>query len=156
MWEKLRSGIIFDRSPTRILLFSAKSISVLQKFIQNSQSKNEAGGIIIGEVKGQHIYIADVTYPRKNDIQKRIYFERRDNYHVLFYEKEYHKNPCIKYFGEWHTHPEQKSTPSLTDKNEWDKICMTIREPNIFLIIGTNNIYIEIRWNKKKSLYSLS
>ena len=155
MLEKLRSGIIFDKSPIKVLLFSNRSISILQKFIQNSPSKNEAGGIIIGEVKGQHIYITDVTYPRKNDIQKRIYFGRRDNYHVLFYKKEYHKNPCIKYFGELHTHPEQKPTPSLTDKNEWDKICMKIRDPNIFLIIGTHNIYIEIRWHKKISLYTL-
>ena len=82
MLEKLRSGIIFDKSPIKVLLFSNRSISILQKFIQNSPSKNEAGGIIIGEVKGQHIYITDVTYPRKNDIQKRIYFGRRDNYHV--------------------------------------------------------------------------
>ena len=51
MLEKLRSGIIFDRSPTRILLFSAKSISVLQKFIQNTiqaySQKLESGKQII-------------------------------------------------------------------------------------------------------------
>ena len=55
MLEKLRSGIIFDKSPIKVLLFSNRSISILQKFIQNSPSKNEAGGIIIGEVKGQHM-----------------------------------------------------------------------------------------------------
>ena len=156
MWQKLKNGIIFNKTPMKILLFSDSSISTMRKFIQNTNSKYEAGGIILGEVKGEHIYVTDVSYPKKNDIRKSTYFERKDKAHISFYEHRYNQNNCIKYFGEWHTHPEKKPIPSLVDKREWNKIYMRIREPNIFLIIGTHDIYIEIKWNKKISLYTSS
>lgn len=156
MWEKLKSGIIFNKNPVKILLFSDSSISTMQKFIQNTNSKCEAGGIILGEVKGKHIYVTDVSSPKKNDIRKSTYFERKDKAHISFYEYRYNQNNCTKYFGEWHTHPEKQPTPSLTDKKEWNKICKMIKEPNIFLIIGTHNIYIEIKWNEEISLYTSS
>lgn len=65
MWQKLKNGIIFNKTPVRILLFSDSSILTMQKFIQNTNSKYEAGGIILGEVKGEHIYVTDVSSPKK-------------------------------------------------------------------------------------------
>ncbi len=146
MWKELEEGFYYSSDKKNAIIFSKKAVKVLKRFIQDDNKKCEAGGIILGKVRGSYIYVSNITPPARNDIREKYKFYREDKKHTNIYKKTYQKNKCIKYLGEWHTHPEKTPNPSDIDKREWSKIISKIKEPLLFLILGTNHIYIEIYW----------
>jgi len=50
----------------------------------------------------------------------------------------------MDYVGEWHTHPESGPAPSSLDFCEWRKICKRRKEMMLFLIQGTEAVWMGV------------
>jgi integrative and conjugative element protein (TIGR02256 family) len=117
------------------ILIEPNIIETINAYRQDRQDKLEAGGILLGYIRGYHIHVADLTEPQRGDGRERFRFSRRDPYHqdyaVAMWEKS---SGYMTYIGEWHTHPEIYPTSSGLDTHEWLKITRNEKNPMIFII----------------------
>lgn len=143
MWKELRTGIIFSLSPLSGIVFENSVLQKLEEYIQIDKNSKEAGGILIGEKRGDNYHVSFITEPQVHDRRSRCSFCRNDKKHLEKFTELYKKNPDLSYLGEWHTHPEKTPIPSKIDINEWEKISKKIPK-FIVLIIGTENYYCNL------------
>ena len=99
------------------IYFTKDVLILISKFIQSKQKQHEAGGILLGQVKENNIYITRVSFPSNQDKSSRFSFSRNKDYAQAIIDFEFHNsNKRTIYLGEWHTHPEELPTPSTTDR----------------------------------------
>lgn len=120
-------------------------VETLQSMCQ--LSGNENGGILLGsEIKEKHCRINRVSEPCMLIDHSSKYGCTRDAYKAneiikREYESSNHKRV---YFGEWHTHPENKPIPSTVDVSS---ICNVFYKSKIVIngvflaIVGRKSIY---------------
>lgn len=134
---KLPNRFGFVVLPTNLL-------DTLYKYRQNINNQPEAGGILLGYRRGQHIEIVSASEPHGEDKQTRIRFVRQDPFHQKFAYDEWKKSKAyIDYIGEWHTHPEPDPTPSSIDLKHWGKIKNNnTKDEMIGIIIGLDGDWI--------------
>jgi len=130
------------------LIISNDVLLIFQNYIQNTKSKNESGGILLGQVKDNNVYLMRASIPNSFDKSSRYSFERNKVIAQIIVDYEF-ANSLGKtiYIGEWHSHPENYPTPSEQDermiKNQL-KLNKNI-EPYLFLIIqGIKGIYVGV------------
>jgi integrative and conjugative element protein (TIGR02256 family) len=123
-------------------------INLFEKFKQSSKKDNESGGILLGQVKGNNVYILKASIPNKFDKSSRYSFEcNKDAAQIIIdYEFKNGDNKTI-YLGEWHTHPEDIPNPSSIDKamikDQYFK--NKINEPFLILLIqGLKELYVAL------------
>jgi integrative and conjugative element protein (TIGR02256 family) len=124
------------------ILIEPNVIDTISQFRQDAALKPEAGGILLGYRRGQHLHIVEATIPQHSDRRSLFGFLRRDRYHRDIAIKRWREsNATIDYLGEWHSHPEVCPTPSSIDVSEWRKICR--REPvdMVFMIVGMGGFF---------------
>lgn len=101
----------------------------------------EYGGVLVGyyNVEEKQFCITDITWPQREDIQKRFRFIRKSSGHQeivdsLWEQSEYRK--C--YIGEWHTHNQNIPVPSVVDIKNWKRISLRNNnyEVSFFIIVG--------------------
>lgn len=121
-------------------------LSIWNEMKQNKHSKKEACGVIIGgyDQSTKTIFIEECTRPMKNDDRKKYSFTLKDRGHQKAVNDAFASSQGKTfYLGIWHTHPEASPSPSISDKNDWQK-CIK-RNSSIpvftFVIVGTKNIY---------------
>lgn len=108
---------------------------------------NEFGGFLIGYYSDDNrcLHITDTVLP-KNFKASRHSFERTTKGIDKKLENYYEKIPKKLYVGEWHTHPDNSSIPSLTDISA---ISAIINNQNaclvnpVLLIIGYSKTQID-------------
>ncbi len=123
----------------RILIEPAVTDSILY-FRQNEANKTEAGGILLGFRRGDHLHIVEVTTPQAADHRSLFRFFRRDRHHQNVAIKRWKEsNALIDYLGEWHTHPEINPSPSMLDISEWRQICRREPLPMVFIVVGMDS-----------------
>lgn len=94
-----------------------EALSVMKAFTQVQTAQPEAGGIILGKVKGNVVQVLKLSPPTELDKASRRNFERhRLSAQIVINYEFYNSHQQITYLGEWHTHPEDFPTPSETDK----------------------------------------
>lgn len=126
------------------------SESVLEVFFQHIQEKNtddEAGGVLLGSVHGSHMLIEQATPPTLWDKRFRYLFERMPNGHeTVAWARWKSSKGKVRYLGEWHTHPEDHPTPSLLDRTEWSLLARKRKDfrPLLAVIVGRKSIYVEL------------
>lgn len=97
----------------------------------------EAGGILLGLRRGDHLHVIDLTTPGPGDKRSRTSFKRSQRHHLERALERWRESGCvIDYVGEWHTHPEPQPSPSSLDRSEWRAICAHRSDPMLFLIAG--------------------
>ncbi|MFX0557174.1 Mov34/MPN/PAD-1 family protein [Maribacter sp. CXY002] len=97
--------------------FTKDVLLLISKFKQINHKHHEAGGILLGQVKENNIYITRVSFPSIHDKSSRYFFWRNKNNAQAIIDYEfYNSNKRTIYLGEWHTHPEELPTPSNTDR----------------------------------------
>lgn len=110
--------------------------------------QSEACGILLGErrgERGEYLRVTHITEPCGTDQRQPTYYRRNTHGHqevVSLLHRQSHGE--IQYLGEWHTHPENKSSPSSVDYQEWARTTQLSRFKNsslIFFIAG-----IEADW----------
>lgn len=121
---------------------------ILKRYIQDDGKKNEAGGVLLGQIKNNNIYLIRVTVPNKFDKASRFGFERNKEIAQILADYEFiNSDKKTVYVGEWHTHPEDFPTPSGQDINMIkDQLRLSKHiEPYLFLLIqGRKDIYVGV------------
>jgi len=124
------------------VLLRAQVFEVLSTYKQ-TESKSEAGGILVGCYRGDHIEIIDASVPFPTDKRSRYHFNRHKKGHQEFAEQAWSASDrTMTYVGEWHTHPELVPSPSPQDIASWSKGL-----PNrdmVLLIQGLDELYMEV------------
>jgi integrative and conjugative element protein (TIGR02256 family) len=132
---------------------SDSAYHIIRRFIQDDSKKLESGGILIGQIKGNNIFIQKVTIPNQFDKSTRYTFVRNKEAAQIILDHEVVNNQnTFTYLGEWHTHPEAKPTPSSQDlkmiKEQYTLGILNL--PFVILIIqGISDIYISIYMEKQ-------
>lgn len=112
-------------------------VSLLGKYKQNSSSKSESGGILLGYRRGKHLHIVQATTPQKKDVASRCSFTRKDPFHQsVALAKWRESGEILGYVGDWHTHPEYEPSPSRIDFEGWGKLITKVEKPFVFMITG--------------------
>jgi len=130
----------------RMNVHISKSVmNIIENYKQFKKNDNEAGGILFGQIMENNVYIMKASTPNKFDKASRYSFVCNKDAAQIIIDFEF-KNSGGKtiYFGEWHTHPENKPTPSSIDinmiKSQFFK--NKINEPFLFLLIqGITDVY---------------
>lgn len=132
----------------RLLLnFEDKVLEVFKDHIQHGHAANEAGGLLLGEVRGQHLNVTAATVPTAHDKRMRYFFERAPVGHSSVAQTLWNNSGgTVRYLGEWHTHPQDVPSPSGTDRSEWRRMASERRDRRPFLavIVGRNELYVEL------------
>jgi len=91
-------------------------LKALSSFKQKGKNKFEAGGILLGQVVKNTIYITKLSFPNHLDKAKRTFFDRHKLPAQIIINHEFsNSDGKTIYLGEWHTHPELTPTPSSVD-----------------------------------------
>jgi integrative and conjugative element protein (TIGR02256 family) len=134
-----------DEASDGLVYFAPQVIDVFERYIQKEHDM-EAGGILLGHVRGRHLEVLEVTVPTPNDQRLKYYFERLLYGHQRIAEQRWRdSNRLIRYLGEWHTHPEDIPIPSGLDISEWQKLAKNRRDGRAMLatIVGHKELRVE-------------
>ncbi|WP_086029119.1 Mov34/MPN/PAD-1 family protein [Tenacibaculum holothuriorum] len=97
--------------------FTDDVLLLMAQFKQINSKQHEAGGILLGQVKENNIYITRISFPSESDKSSRYSFYRNKKNAQAIIDYEFHNsNKRTIYLGEWHTHPEDLPNPSDTDR----------------------------------------
>jgi integrative and conjugative element protein (TIGR02256 family) len=133
------------------IFISTEVIALFKKHIQNKKDLPESGGIITGEILDKVIKIITCSEPSSDDIQSRYNFIRSHKTAQNFINYRFKiSNGTEIYLGEWHTHPEDKPTPSNTDLKSFHKTLKNNRlnsDVHFMIIVGIVETYFAI-YNK--------
>ena len=121
-------------------------LNIFKSYIQDTKEKKESGGILLAQIKKNHVYLIRASVPNSFDKQTRCSFERNKDIAQIIVNYEFiNSNDKTIYVGEWHTHPEDYPSPSGQDERMIEgqlKLNKDI-EPYLFIIIqGIKGLYV--------------
>jgi integrative and conjugative element protein (TIGR02256 family) len=132
----------------RILLsFSEPVLAVFEKYVQVESLDNEAGGLLLGTIRGSNILVGEATVPTVWDKRLRYFFERMPFGHYSIAKARWkNSDGTVRYIGEWHTHPEDHPHPSSLDRIQWNKLSQKREDKRSMLavIVGRKDLYVEL------------
>ena len=121
-------------------------LEIIGSFRQIRGNDNESGGILIGQVKDDCVYILKATTPNRFDKASKNNFVCNKDISQILIDHEFRNSERRSiYIGEWHTHPEDKPTPSSVDlqmiTNQFAR--NVLNEPFLILLIqGLRHLYV--------------
>lgn len=133
---------------TTIIKITRTALDVIETHKQIKKRAKESGGILLGQVIGNEVYILKASTPNRFDKASRHSFDcNKDAAQVIMNYEFINSSKKTIYIGEWHTHPENYPNPSGVDKKmivqQYFK--NRINEPFLILLIqGLKGIYIAI------------
>ena len=137
--------MVFKDKDDYLVVFMPTVLDKLFSYRQLQPHNHEAGGVLIGERRGQHIVIFDLSEPGPGDKSTRYSFDRNGKHHQEKVNEAHNlSSGTMQYIGEWHTHPEDHPRPSAIDRNSW-KTHLRASEPMVLAIVGRQSI-----WGAKK------
>ncbi|WP_424963704.1 Mov34/MPN/PAD-1 family protein [Metapseudomonas otitidis] len=124
-----------------LLVVMPTALNILIKYRQMNRLSNEAAGVLIGERRGKHIIVYEVSEPGDGDIRRRCFVDRRGPHHQLAVDDAFARSSGrLQYLGEWHTHPEDYPSPSSIDIGTWHRNLST-KEDMVLMIIGRKGVW---------------
>lgn len=129
------------------LLFQASVLETFDMYRQNSRAATEAGGILLGHVRGEHLEVIQATQPQAGDVRHRMRYERNDPGHQTKADLMWKQSDGeIRYLGEWHTHPEDRPSPSSVDMNGWRHRALARQDgrATLSVIVGRVGLYVSL------------
>lgn len=130
----------------QLIHIGPQPLEVFSRYAQEGCDTREAGGILLGHVRGPHLEIIEATEPTFWDRRFRFLFERKTYHHHSIAKRRWlESGGTIRYVGEWHTHPEDYPRPSLTDIQEWQVLAAgrTDGRAVMALIVGCRDLHLE-------------
>jgi integrative and conjugative element protein (TIGR02256 family) len=132
------------RANARVLVEDAV-LRHIEGYRQRLGSSTEAGGILMGYRRADHLHIVMATKPGPNDRRQRHSFVRLDSTHQAQALTGWRRSGGrMDYLGDWHTHAEANPSPSTIDVAEWEKICRLTGQPLVFFIMGTVGYWLGV------------
>ncbi|MDO4233745.1 Mov34/MPN/PAD-1 family protein [Pseudomonas sp.] len=102
----------------------------------------EAAGVLIGERRGPHLVVHEISEPGPGDIRRRCFVDRRGAHHQTVVDKAFiSSSGMLQYLGEWHTHPEDSPSPSSMDLDTWQRHLISGHKKMALLIVGRKEIW---------------
>lgn len=140
------SELTFTDNFGSLLVITPSVVNRLLRYRQLNASSNEAAGVLIGERRGSHLVIHDISEPGKGDIRRRCFVDRRGPHHQAAVDDAFARSfGTLQYLGEWHTHPEDIPSPSTTDLGTWQRNLLE-KGPIALIIMGRKQV-----WAAKKT-----
>jgi integrative and conjugative element protein (TIGR02256 family) len=131
------------------LNISKDTLTAWHNHRQINAKDHERFGVIIGSCSetNDEYWVESITTPFPNDRSTRYSFLLRDRNHQITVDKAFAESGGTSvYMGTWHTHPEQKPTPSVVDKMDWlSCIRNNAGRQLFFVIVGTKEIRVFVR-----------
>lgn len=138
--------LTFRDDNDELVVIAAKVMTQLLSFRQLSPESHEAAGVLIGERRGIHLVIHDLSVPGKGDKRTRFSVDRCGPHHQEAVDAAFYRSEgTLQYLGEWHTHPEDYPHPSSRDKRSWQSN-LTGPAPVVLIIVGKKAL-----WAAKKT-----
>ncbi|MBI2726197.1 MAG: Mov34/MPN/PAD-1 family protein [Polaromonas sp.] len=131
----------------RLVVFAPAAVQVFMKHRQRFPWQTEAGGILLGKRRGNHLEVLFATEPMITDRRRPFFFEREVNGHATAAMEAWATSGgTVDYLGEWHTHPQRVPVPSSFDRTEWRKLLSgrAKHSPLVALIVGTTCLHVEL------------
>ena len=137
-----KAELTFRDDDGHLIVIMPHVINRLMTHRQLNWFSKEAAGVLIGERRGPHLVIHDVSEPGKGDTRSRYAVNRRGIHHQLAVDNAFVRSEgSLQYLGEWHTHPEDTPSPSVTDLNSW-KRHLVDPEQMVLVIVGRKHIWV--------------
>lgn len=133
-------------SGDQLVYFRQQPLEVFGRYIQQGEKAREAGGIMLGYVRGEHLEVVEVTEPTILDRRFKFFFERMPYLHKRRAAKRWQESGgLIRYIGEWHTHPQDIPIPSHVDLKEWQILAADRYDgrPLLAVIVGCLELHVE-------------
>lgn len=139
---KFERELTYQDDNGHLIVITEHVLSVLDRYKQTEMQDNEAAGVLLGEIRGRHVVITDLSEPGFGDLRQRNLVDRRGKHHQQKVDDCFQvSGGTVNYIGEWHTHPEDFPQPSQQDRSSWSAN-LKGRTPKIVLIVGIKDFWI--------------
>ncbi len=119
----------------RLVLIQTPVVAMIQHAAQTCGEQPEAGGILMGGLRGPHLECTSFSEPGPDDQRSHFQFTRQDPSHQKIAEASWKDSQGeVTFIGEWHTHPAGRPHPSLIDTKSWRKLTQKAAHHMLFLI----------------------
>ncbi len=136
------ADLVFKDERDNLVVIMGHVLTRLLSYRQLHHLTPESAGVLIGERRGLHLVICDISEPGSGDIRQRNRVDRRGIHHQLRVNEAFESSGGIhQYLGEWHTHPEDKPCPSHVDRDSWSRGMIT-QVPMLVLIVGREGYWL--------------
>ncbi|MCH2342838.1 MAG: Mov34/MPN/PAD-1 family protein [Pseudomonas sp.] len=133
--------LTYTDSQGGLLVIMPSVLNRLLTYRQLDFYSTEAAGVLIGERRGLHLVVHQISEPGKGDIRRRCFVDRRGPHHQVAIDEAFASSSGrLQYLGEWHTHPEDAPSPSSTDLGTWQRY-LVADEQMVLLIVGKKRIW---------------
>ncbi len=113
--------------------------------VEQVKHRREVGGVLLGERRGTHILITAATTPGPEDESYPFRFLRKCKSHQRKAHDRWRATAhTTDWVGDWHSHPEQTPTPSLTDRRSWRRLTKSNGTEMVFAIQGVSGLYLSV------------
>lgn len=129
------------------VLFQVSVLETFESYRQSSLASTEAGGVLLGYVRAGHLEVIQATPPQAEDVRHRVRYERNDPTHQALADLMWKESEGgVRYLGEWHTHPEDRPTPSGVDIIGWRHRASQRQDARATLgvIVGRVALYVSL------------
>ncbi|MEZ8142867.1 Mov34/MPN/PAD-1 family protein [Enterovibrio sp. FF113] len=142
---------------TRFVVIEPLAINAMRSLRQISPTAFEAGGVLIGERRGESFVVKEITIPSPEDRASRFHFIRQCSHHQLaIVGVNRRSGGTSNYLGEWHTHPQDQPYPSSIDFKNW-RSSLRDQKPCLVAVVGRGGDWWALHENGKfHNLVSLS
>ncbi|HIF9442350.1 TPA: Mov34/MPN/PAD-1 family protein [Photobacterium damselae] len=132
---------------TRLVVIEPRAVNAMRALRQTDPSSHEAGGVLIGERRGENLVVQEVTTPSIEDISSRTCFIRKFSHHQsAIVNANFFSGGTSNYLGEWHTHPQDYPYPSNVDFQNW-KLNLRGQKPCLVAVIGRDGDWWSLHEN---------
>ncbi|MBR7781870.1 CBASS system CD-NTase/cGAS isopeptidase Cap3 [Undibacterium luofuense] len=133
--------LTFKDNNGHLLVIMPTVVTRLLVYRQLHWNSKEAAGVLIGERRGPHLVVQDISEPGNGDIRSRYSVDRRGSHHQTVVDEAFIRSSgTLQYLGEWHTHPEDKPSPSAKDLSSWRRHLVD-SEQMLLVIVGREEMW---------------
>ncbi len=134
--------LVFKDERGCLVVIMGHVVTRLLSYRQLHRLTPESAGVLIGERRGQHLVVCDISEPGSGDIRQRCRVDRRGAHHQSRVNEAFERSAGTNlYLGEWHTHPEDRPFPSATDRHSWRSNIVS-DESMLLLIVGRKGFWL--------------
>lgn len=138
--------LIYKNQHGGLLVIMPHALNRMLAHRQLDRYSNEAAGVLIGERRGPHLVVHEISEPGPGDIRHRCFVDRRGAHHQIAVDEAFKASSgTLQYLGEWHTHPEDVPSPSATDLGTWQQHLNAEDEQMVLVIVGRKEFWTAIK-----------